>query len=83
MIYEQRQLYNYHTNNGGVKNVGPIHKKKKRCVHGREIECRPHNHKVPSSILGNGCQLWDFSLVHTFGASTGVVPRKQNRERLV
>ena len=24
-----------------------------------------------------------FSLAHTFGASTGVVPRKQNREKLV
>ena len=24
-----------------------------------------------------------FTLAHTFGASTGVVPRKQNRERLV
>ena len=24
-----------------------------------------------------------FSLAHTFGASTVVVPRKQNRERLV
>ena len=29
-------------------------------VRGREVERRPHNHKVPSSIPGSGCQLWDF-----------------------
>ena len=52
-------------------------------VHGREVERRPRNHKIPSSSPGCGSQLWDFSLAHTFGASTGVVPRKQNRERLV
>ena len=50
---------------------------------GREVERRPCNHEVPSSSPGSGSQLWDFSLAHTFGASTGVVPRKQNRERLV
>ena len=48
---------------------------------GREVERRPCNHEVPSSSPGSGSQLWDFSLAHTFGASTGVVPRKQNRER--
>ena len=32
---------------------------------------------------GQASQLWNFSLAHTFGTSTGVVPRKQNRERLV
>ena len=32
--------------------------------------------KVPSSITGSGCQLWDRSLAHIFGASTGVVPRE-------
>ena len=51
-------------------------------VRGREVERRPCNHEVPSSSPGSGSQLWDFSLAHTFGASTGVVPRKQNRERL-
>ena len=29
-------------------------------VRGREVERRPRNHKDPSSIPGNGCQLWDF-----------------------
>ena len=48
-------------------------------VRGREVERRPCNHEVPSSSPGSG----DFSLAHTFGASTGIVPRKQNRERLV
>ena len=52
-------------------------------VRGREVERRPRNLEVPSSNPGSGSQLWDFSLAHTFGASTGVVPRKQNRERLV
>ena len=52
-------------------------------VRGHEVERRPCNHEVPSSSPGSGSQLWDFSLAHTFGASTGVVPRKQNRERLV
>ena len=52
-------------------------------VRGREVERRPCNHEVPSSSPRSGSQLWDFSLAHTFGASTGVVPRKQNRERLV
>ena len=27
------------------------------CVHGREVQGQPHNYKVPSSILGSGCQL--------------------------
>ena len=41
---------------------------------------RGRDHKVPSS---RGCLLWDFQwLVNTFGASTDVVPRKPNRERL-
>ena len=57
--------------------------RKDRGVRGREVERRPCNHEVPSSSPGSGSQLWDFSLAHTFGASTGVVPRKQNRERLV
>ena len=52
-------------------------------VRGREVERQPCNHEVPSSSPGSGPQLWDFSLAHTLGASTGVVPRKQNRERLV
>ena len=52
-------------------------------VSGCEIQRRPSNHEVPSSSPGSGSQLRDFSLAHTFGASTGVVPRKQNRERLV
>ena len=52
-------------------------------VRGREVERRPRNHEVPSSSPGSGSQLWDFSLAHTFGASTDVVPRKQNRKRLV
>ena len=52
-------------------------------VRGREVECWPCNHEVPSSSPGSGSQLRDFSLANTFGASTGVVPRKQNRERLV
>ena len=52
-------------------------------VRGREVERRPCNHEVLSSSPGSGPQLEDFSLAHTFGASTGVVPRKQNRERLV
>ena len=50
-------------------------------VRGREVERRPCNHEVQSSSPGSGSQLWDFSLA--FGASTGEVPRKQNRERLV
>ena len=54
-----------------------------KSVRGREVERRPCNHEVLSSSPGNGSQLWDSSLAHTFGASTGVVPRKQNRERLV
>ena len=52
-------------------------------VCGREVERRPCNHEVPSSSPRIGSQLWDFSLAHTLSASTGVVPRKQNRERLV
>ena len=52
-------------------------------VRGREVERRPCNHEVSSSSPGSGSQLWDFSLANTFGASTGVVPRKQNRQRLV
>ena len=52
-------------------------------VRGREVECQPCNHDVPSSSPSSGSQLWDFSLAHTFCTSTGVVPRKQNRERLV
>ena len=49
-------------------------------VRGREVERRPRYLEVPISIPGSGCQLRDFSLAHTFGASTGVVPRKQNPE---
>ena len=41
-------------------------------VRGREVERRPCNHEVPSSSPGSESQLWDFSLAHTFGASTGV-----------
>ena len=52
-------------------------------VRGREVEQRPCNHEVPCSSPGSGSQLWDISLAHTFCASTGVVPRKQNRERLI
>ena len=48
-------------------------------VRGHEVERRPCNHEVP----GAGFNFGNFSLAHTFGASTGVVPRKQNRERLV
>ena len=51
-------------------------------VRGCEVERRPCDHEVPSSIPGSGSQLWDFILAHTFGTSTGVVPRKENRERL-
>ena len=29
-------------------------------VHGREVQRRPRNLEVPSSIPGKGCQLWDF-----------------------
>ena len=29
-------------------------------VRGREVERRPRNLEVPSSIPGSGCQLWDF-----------------------
>ena len=54
---------------------------KSQCgVRGCVVECWPCNHEVPSSNPGSGSQLWDFSLAHTFGASTGVVPRKQNQE---
>ena len=52
-------------------------------VCGHEVERRPCNHKVLSLSPGSGCQLRDFFMAHTFGASIGVVPRKQNRERLV
>ena len=31
-------------------------------VRGREVEHRPRNLEVPSSIAGSGCQLWDFSI---------------------
>ena len=46
-----------------------------------EIERRPSNHKVPISIPESRCQHWKFSLAHTFGASTGAIPRKHNLER--
>ena len=59
-----------------------FHQTQTRGVRGREVERRPCNPEVPSSSPGSGSQLWDFSLAHTFGASTGIVPRKQNRERL-
>ena len=52
-------------------------------VRGRQVERWPCNHEVSRSSPGSGSQLRDFSLAHTLGASTGVVPRKQNRERLV
>ena len=52
-------------------------------VCGRRVECWPRNLEVLSLIPGSQCQLWDFFIGHTFGASTGVLPRKQNRERLV
>ena len=29
-----------------------------------EVERRPHNHKVPSSIPGSGGQFWDFISPH-------------------
>ena len=58
----------------GAKRIG---------VRSREVERRPHNHKVPSSIPGCGCQLLDYLLVYTFGPITPVVPRKGNREKLV
>ena len=45
-------------------------------VRDREVESQPRNHLVPRSSPGSGSQLWDFSLAHTFGASTGVVPRE-------
>ena len=38
-------------------------------VHGREVECLPRNHKVPSSIPWSMCQM-KFSSAKTFGAST-------------
>ena len=31
-----------------------------RGVRGREVERRPRNLEVPSTIPGSGCQLWDF-----------------------
>ena len=51
---------------------------------GCEVERRSRNHEVPSLSPVSRSQLWDFFHwpIH-FGASTGVVPRKQNRERLV
>ena len=49
----------------------------------RDVESRPRNHKVLSSSPWSGSQPRDFSMAHTFGASTGVDPRKQNREGLV
>ena len=52
-------------------------------VRGREVERQPCNHEVPNSSPGSWSKLWNFSLAHTFGASTGFVPRKQNRVRLV
>ena len=54
-----------------------------KCVRGREVERRPCNREVPSSSPKSGSQLLDFLLAHTFIGSTGVVPRKQNQERLV
>ena len=36
-----------------------------RGVRGREVERWPCNREVPSSSLGSGSQLWDFSLAHT------------------
>ena len=50
-------------------------------VLGREVERRPRNLKVPSSRAD--VNFGNLSLAHTFGARTGVVPRKQNRERLM
>ena len=52
-------------------------------VRGCEVERWPRNLEVLSSSPGSVSQLWDFSFAHTFGMSSGVVPRKQNRERLL
>ena len=52
-------------------------------VRGREVEHQPCNLEVQISIPLSGVNFGIFSLAHTFGVSTSVVPRKQNRERLV
>ena len=39
--------------------------------------------KVPISIFGCECQVSDYLLAHTFISNTGVVSRKQNRDRFV
>ena len=58
--------------------------KNKCSVRGRGVERRPRNLEVLSSIPGSRSQLQDFFTGQKkFGASTGVVPRKQNPERLV
>ena len=44
------------------------------------VECQFHNFKVQNSFPKRGCELRDF-IGPKFRASTGVVPRKQNRER--
>ena len=51
------------------------------CDH--KVERRPRNHKVLSSVAISVCQPLDCSCAHRIGTSTGVVSRKQNRERLV
>ena len=50
-------------------------------VHGLEVEHLPRNHEFLSSIPGRGVNFRIF--IGPFGVSTGVVPRKQNREKLV
>ena len=51
-------------------------------VHVGEGQFLSRNHTVPSSVREPVSTL-GFSLAHTFGSSTGVVPRKQNQDRLV
>ena len=51
-------------------------------VPGREIELQPSNYKVACSFPGKGVNSLVF-IAHNFDSNTGVVPRKQNRQRLV
>ena len=48
-------------------------------VCGFEVEPLPHNYEVWGLIPGNRVLASGFSLAHTIGMSTGVVPREQNR----
>ena len=52
-------------------------------VHGREESVGLAIFRFRVRFPGASVNFGMFSLAHSFGANTGVVPREQNRERLV